>query len=431
MKTYEEQLNEIQLEKKAWARTINSYFDTIPVPTWLDGSIKRGISVIVASHYSENLLRKCLSSLEAQTIHPSLIEWILVFNGSNREALNEVSQTFGANVDVVRLDVEEANVSNARNRGLEASTRQYVTFLDEDDMISPTYVERMFEQALPNRIVIADIQDIDETGEFLPSPLHREFERLTEQEATYEQMAQLLTLNACKLVPSSFAKQIRYKSVLRSGEDVVYFSTLFSIYKPEVTMLPRGTDAIYYRQVRNHSVSRQAISRDFSIDQRLSVIKHLDEIPVKEASVKRFVERKIDAQTSMMSLYYQIAPEEREVIRAEVRAAELSYFSFSILNQHAAERGIVIGERLEQAELLIAHFSSNEIIRVYLFAPFVRNDLKKHLTDSQFERLTFANMSLPNWSILSEVCYSSGDVRAVALCTEHHLGLKSYSVQSH
>lgn len=431
MKTYEEQLNDIQLEKKAWVQTVNRHFETMPTPNWLDGSsIKRGVSVIVASHDSEELLRACLASLEAQTIHASLIEWVLVFNGPNREALRAVSESFGRDVDVVRLEVEEANVSIARNQGIDASTRQYVTFLDEDDTFSPTYVERLFEQALPNRIVIADIQDRSPSGEALPSPLHREFERLTGQDTTYEQMSQLLTLNACKLVPAVYAKQVRYEPTLRSGEDVVYFSTLFSTYTPEVKMLPSGTDAIYYRQVRERSVSRQAVSQDFSVDQRLSVIKRLDAIPTKEASVRRFIERKIDAQTSMMSLFYETVPEQRDHIRTLVREAALRYFSFSILNQHAAERGIVIGERLERIGALMTEFPDDLVIRVYLMEPYTRQELRSHVTDEQFERLTFANMSLPNWSILPEVCYSSGDVRAVGLCTEHHLGVKSYSVPS-
>lgn len=431
MKTYEEQLNDIQLEKKAWVQIVNRHFETMSTPNWLDGSsIKRGVSVIVASHDSEELLRACLASLEAQTIHASLIEWVLVFNGPNREALRAVSESFGRDVDVVRLEVEEANVSIARNQGIDASTRQYVTFLDEDDTFSPTYVERLFEQALPNRIVIADIQDRSPSGEALPSPLHREFERLTGQDTTYEQMSQLLTLNACKLVPAVYAKQVRYEPTLRSGEDVVYFSTLFSTYTPEVKMLPSGTDAIYYRQVRERSVSRQAVSQDFSVDQRLSVIKRLDAIPTKEASVRRFIERKIDAQTSMMSLFYETVPEQRDHIRTLVREAALRYFSFSILNQHAAERGIVIGERLERIGALMTEFPDDLVIRVYLMEPYTRQELRSHVTDEQFERLTFANMSLPNWSILPEVCYSSGDVRAVGLCTEHHLGVKSYSVPS-
>lgn len=431
MKTYEEQLNDIQFEKKAWVQIVNRHFETMSTPNWLDGSsIKRGVSIIVASHDSEELLRACLASLEAQTIHASLVEWVLVFNGPNREALRAVSESFGRDVDVVRLEVEEANVSIARNQGIDASTRQYVTFLDEDDTFSPTYVERLFEQALPNRIVIADIQDRSPSGEALPSPLHREFERLTGQETTYEQMSQLLTLNACKLVPAVYAKQVRYEPTLRSGEDVVYFSTLFSTYTPEVKMLPSGTDAIYYRQVRERSVSRQAVSQDFSVDQRLSVIKRLDAIPTKEASVRRFIERKIDAQTSMMSLFYETVPEQRDHIRTLVREAALRYFSFSILNQHAAERGIVIGERLERIGALITEFPDDFVIRVYLMEPYTRQELRSHVTDEQFERLTFANMSLPNWSILPEVCYSSGDVRAVGLCTEHHLGVKSYSVPS-
>lgn len=432
MSHYDELLAEIIAEKKEWNRFVDRTFESVKLPTWFDESIKRGISVIVASHDSEERLASCLASLDAQTLDASLIEWVLVFNGPKRKALCEVSERFGREVTVHRLLEEEANVSIARNRGLEAATRQFVTFLDEDDTFSPTYLERLFGMALPNRVVIADIQDVDSAGNSLTSPLHREFERLAGGDWSYEQMAQLLTLNACKLIPSVYAKQIRYEPALRSGEDVVYFSTLFSTYHPAVVMLPLHTDAIYFRQVRPHSVSRQDVSHEFSIRQRLAVISSLDTLFIQaNDQSRRLIERKIDAQTSMMSLYVKHHPEEQAAIRELVRTSGLSYFSYSILNQHTATVGLVLGEKLENAERLVAEYPDTTILRVYLLSPFTRGKLAEAVSPEVFRRLTFANMaSVSNWSLMSEVCYSLGDVRAAALCAEYLLGTTVRAVPS-
>ncbi|WP_070328532.1 glycosyltransferase [Exiguobacterium aurantiacum] len=432
MSHYDELLAEIVAEKKAWNRFVEQTFEPVKLPPWFDEPVERGISVIVASHDSEELLATCLASLEAQTLDASLIEWVLVFNGDKNETLLEASRQFGRDVTVHRLLEDEANVSIARNRGLETVTRQYVTFLDEDDTFSPTYLERLLNEALPDRVVIADIQDFDPEGNVLVSPLHREFERLAGGDWSYEQMAQLLTLNACKLIPAVYAKQVRYEPSLRSGEDVVYFSTLFSTYQPAVTLLPSGTDAVYFRQVRGNSVSRQAVSREFSIRQRLAVIKSLSDLLVNanDAS-RRFIERKIDAQTSMMSLYFKDHPEERGAIHQLVVESDLPYFSYSILNQHAATVGLVLGEKLENVERLVSEYPENTILRVYLLSPFTRGKLAEAVSPEVFRRLTFANMaSVSNWSLLPEVCYSLGDVRAAALSTEYVLSTTVRAVAS-
>ncbi|WP_138858954.1 glycosyltransferase [Exiguobacterium mexicanum] len=432
MSHYDELLAEIVAEKKEWNRFVDRTFESVKLPTWFDESMVRGISVIVASHDSEDRLAACLASLDAQTLDASLIEWVLVFNGEKREQLRDVSERFGRDVTVHRLLEEEANVSIARNRGLETATRQFVTFLDEDDTFSPTYLERLFSAALPDRVVIADIQDVDPDGNALGSPLHREFERLAGGEWAYEQMAQLLTLNACKLIPSVYAKHIRYEPTLRSGEDVVYFSTLFSTYAPAVTVLPPDTDAVYFRQVRDNSVSRQGVSREFSIRQRLAVIKALDELLIQANDPsRRLIERKMDAQTSMMSLYVKDHPDERAAIRELVVATGLSYFSFSILNQHAATVGLIVGENLENVERLVGNYPDESILRVYLLSPFTRGKLAEVVRPEVFRRLTFANMtSVSNWSLLPEVCYSLGDVRAAALCAEYMLGTTVRAVPS-
>lgn len=430
MNGYEEQLTAIQAEKKAWARKVDEQFRPLHLPVFLEGPITRGISIIVASHDSVDLLTTCLASLERQTLLPSLVEWVLVFNGPNRQALYDASLAYGNDVTVHRLLEEEANVGVARNRGLEAATRQYVTFLDEDDTLSDMYLEELFKRALPDRIVIADIQDRDAEGNPLTSPLHREFLRLAGQDWAYEQMSQLLTLNACKLVPTVYAKRTAYEPSLKSGEDVVYFSTLFATFTPRVELLEQGSEAIYYRQVRERSVSRQAQSHDFSVRQRMAVIEALNALLERaDEPTRRLIERKIDAQTSMMSMYYRDMADERATIRNLVAEAGLSYFSYSVLNQHAAAHAVIIGDKLDQAGELIATYPDTAVVRVYLLNPYTRAKLKEVVTEDVFRRLTFANVSVSNWSLLPEVCYSVGDVRAAALSTEYVLGTNVRAVR--
>ena len=98
------------------------------------------VSVIIPTYNRSRILRAGLESVLAQT-YPA-IEIIVVDDGSTDDTASTLEQHAGR----VRY-IRQANqgVGKARNKGIRVSTGDYITFLDDDDLMLPTKIERQVE----------------------------------------------------------------------------------------------------------------------------------------------------------------------------------------------------------------------------------------------------------------------------------------------
>ena len=106
------------------------------------------ISIVVPIYNVENYLRMCLDSIENQTY--SNIEVLLINDGSP-DSSGEICQEYVARDSRFRyFEKENGGLSDARNYGIERSNGKYLTFIDSDDWVEPTYIEDMYQAALKN-----------------------------------------------------------------------------------------------------------------------------------------------------------------------------------------------------------------------------------------------------------------------------------------
>ena len=106
------------------------------------------ISIIVPIYNVEKYLRMCLDSIENQTY--SNIEVLLINDGSP-DSSGEICQEYVARDSRFRyFEKENGGLSDARNYGIERSNGKYLTFIDADDWVEPTYIEDMYQAALKN-----------------------------------------------------------------------------------------------------------------------------------------------------------------------------------------------------------------------------------------------------------------------------------------
>ncbi len=101
------------------------------------------ISIIVPAYRVEKYLPACIDSVLAQTF--ANWELLLIDDGSpdNCGAICDSYANRDERIKVIHQ--QNAGVSAARNAGLEAHTGSLLTFLDGDDMITPIYLQRLFE----------------------------------------------------------------------------------------------------------------------------------------------------------------------------------------------------------------------------------------------------------------------------------------------
>ena len=101
------------------------------------------ISVIVPSYKPQSYTWECLDSLCNQTIDKSQYEVIVVLNGCN-EPYNAVLKQYldkHPEINWNYIQTDTPGVSNARNIGIDIAKGEYITFLDDDDFVSPSYLE--------------------------------------------------------------------------------------------------------------------------------------------------------------------------------------------------------------------------------------------------------------------------------------------------
>jgi glycosyltransferase involved in cell wall biosynthesis len=104
------------------------------------------ISVIIPAYNAERYIGKAIESCLSQTYAP---HEIIVIDDASTDGTAAVAQSFPPPVRVIRL-ASNMGVSVARNRGVQASTGDWIAFLDADDWFLPEKLELQRQCTLEN-----------------------------------------------------------------------------------------------------------------------------------------------------------------------------------------------------------------------------------------------------------------------------------------
>jgi len=103
------------------------------------------VSVVIPAYNSEKYIERTLKSVLSQTLDS--IEIIVVENGSTDKTYEIANKVLSSQSrfawKLIRL--EEANVGRARNIGIQNVRGKYVYFLDSDDFINDSAIERLYK----------------------------------------------------------------------------------------------------------------------------------------------------------------------------------------------------------------------------------------------------------------------------------------------
>lgn len=108
------------------------------------------ISIIIPVYNSENYIRKTIDSVLSQTYEDW--ELILINDGSTDNSkyilesyTKDINNKFNKKIRVVHT--ENGGPSKARNTGIDLATGEYLSFIDSDDTVEKTYLERLYYTA--------------------------------------------------------------------------------------------------------------------------------------------------------------------------------------------------------------------------------------------------------------------------------------------
>lgn len=111
------------------------------------------ISVIVPVYGVEKYLAKCVDSILNQTYKN--LELILVDDGSP-DKCGEICDEYAQKDNRVKvIHKENGGQGTARNRGLDICTGSYITFLDSDDYMVESCIEKLYSHLIENDLEIS------------------------------------------------------------------------------------------------------------------------------------------------------------------------------------------------------------------------------------------------------------------------------------
>jgi glycosyltransferase involved in cell wall biosynthesis len=106
------------------------------------------VSVVIPIYNGEKTIEKTINSVISQT-HQEL-ELIIVNDGSEDTSLEVINSIYDPRINV--FSYQNSGVSKSRNRGIEKSTGEFITFLDADDLWTSDKLELQIQalQSNPN-----------------------------------------------------------------------------------------------------------------------------------------------------------------------------------------------------------------------------------------------------------------------------------------
>ena len=230
------------------------------------------ISVIIPTFKPGSYIWECLDSVYNQTFPDNRYEVIIILNGCNEPYYSQIEEYISSHSDrcafsLIQTDV--SGVSNARNIGIEKGNGKYLTFVDDDDIISENYLVELLKVSDEETIGCANSfvfkKDISHYMESFTSEAYR---KVNGKAFDIFQYRQFLSSIWAKLIHRNIIGNNRFPTQLRLSEDCVFCLGLSLSMK---SMKLASPSAIYYQRLREGSAMHLKTSRLTDIKE-LSII---------------------------------------------------------------------------------------------------------------------------------------------------------------
>lgn len=307
-----------------------------------ESNLEKGISAIIPTYKGEAFISKLLDSLINQSIDPKLFEAIFIVNGEPDSTPDIIKKYQKENPQInIILTYSDSGVCNARNVGIDLSTREYSIFIDDDDYISHNYFEKLYQYSQPNRIVIGTFMDVNEdTREIQESYLSKPLlENSGIVENPYnDKMQRILVITTDKLIPTKYVKNSSFNPDLKNGVDISYYSEFYADNESELEfyIVDKKEDCVYYRLWRDNSISRKPISYDFNITDRLKLLNDLNKNlkKAKTPVMKSFIKSLTGGEIVRINNYLEKYPQDYKKVLKDIASYNFEFFPYKYLNEN-------------------------------------------------------------------------------------------------
>ena len=250
-------------------------------------------------------MRECLDSLINQTFPKDMFEIVLVLNGCDSPWKEKIEKYISENEELKKITFIHTlspGVSNARNIALNKAKGEFIIFVDDDDYVSPFFLEELYKIASPETISLCyPYAFMDKV------PDKQVTYRITEVYERYSPKGVLPFLKArqffsgpcMKLIHRDIIRERRFDVKLSNGEDSLFMFLISNKFK-YVSFTSKK--AIYYRRLRQNSAISNLKTRKAIIGNSLYLLKEYCKIYLRNPFQYSFSFFSIRVLTSIRSL---------------------------------------------------------------------------------------------------------------------------------
>lgn len=234
------------------------------------------ISLIIPTFRPQSYLWECLDSVYAQTFSKAEFEVIIVLNGCKEPYDSQIKawiQTHDdLNVQYIQTDV--GGVSNARNVALDIAKGNYVAFVDDDDIISPYYLQELYDLASPDTVSLCYPYAFEDgkLDKQLPYRITNAYDYCVTKGCKHlsSKVRKFFSGPGMKLIAMSIIQHHRFDVRFKNGEDSLF---MFLISDKIKNVAFTSKNAIYYRRIRENSACTRKRRRYEIVLNKLKMIR--------------------------------------------------------------------------------------------------------------------------------------------------------------
>ncbi|WP_414051193.1 glycosyltransferase [Macrococcus animalis] len=335
----------------------------------------KGISLVIPIFNGKQYLLRLISSLSKLNVSKVNVEFLFILNGSDeqiKEDIDELVSLIKSNTFDERyyqILYSSKGAGNARNIGIKHAQFSHILFLDCDDTLHQNTLSHLLKYLdFNNEIILFNIKDVvNGQIESKDNIIQKEKNKfLGKKTNNYNNIPKIISMNGAKLIPTHFLNNHLFDPYLKSGEDIELMMRIIAEFEPIFYIIDEE-ECIYFRHVEENSVSRQALSYAFNVEQRIQVIERLSQLLNKtdNSSVRELVMNRMDAQASFINKYLIENKSEYKMIISLLKDIDSEYMPYAHINKNLQEvlyvgycfapfadtSGVVLSKRIDEIGL--------------------------------------------------------------------------------
>lgn len=300
--------------------------------------IRRGVSVVIPTCKPVPWLEAAVRSVLAQKSDMCDVEVLLGVNGPDRNWYECLRKRYEGVADVRVLRTERTGSNAGRNIGVDAASKEFLFFMDDDDLLTAGYLRSLLRHFVDPEVNIVVGRLVDQNGSDgernADTYVNRAMCEFGQGRLPDCARAESFLVSFCaKVYRTAFVRDKlgKFEEDAQHSEDVLFWARHFDRLEGGIYVSDPMSPEAYVRRVTPDSLSRPSEDRRyrFWVTDRLWILDELKKVLARDGiadSHRTFVLSIIRSQTYLMEKYLEkLDGELRQKAQEEILAAGNPY----------------------------------------------------------------------------------------------------------